>query len=163
MRPKGSVRELEVRRRKALKLLEQDLSLNEVARRLDCHPSSVMRWRDRFHKFGEAGLTAQSPPGRPSRLSEKQQQQLFADLLAGPAEFGFRTQIWTTQRIAEVIEKRFGISYHRDHIGKLMHSLGWIHQIPERRAVERNEAAIGEWEDTEPSRAKKNPSGWAPA
>jgi len=162
MRPKGSVRELEARRRRALKLLEENLSLNEVARRLGCHPSSVMRWRDRLREFGEPGLKAQSPPGRRPRLSGEQKERLLEDLLAGPAEFGYRTQIWTTRRIAEVIEKRFGISYHRDHVGRLMHSLGWSHQKPERRAVERNESAIEEWKTQEWPRVKKTSSGWAP-
>lgn len=162
MRPKGSVGELEVRRRKALKLLEEDLSLNEVARRLGCHPSSVMRWRNRLRDFGEPGLKAQSPPGRPPRLSEQQKQQLLEELLAGPAAFGYRTQIWTTRRIAEMIERRFAISYHPDHVGRLMHSLGWSHQKPERRAVERNEEAIEEWKTTEWPRVKKTSSGWLP-
>ena len=162
MRPKGSVRELEARRRRALKLLEENLSLNEVARRLGCHPSSVMRWRDRLRQFGEPGLKAQSPPGRPPRLSQEQKEQLLEDLLAGPAEFGYRTQIWTTHRIAEVIEKSFGISYHRDHVGRLMHSLGWSHQKPERRAVERNEPAIAAWKTKDWTRGKKTSSGWLP-
>lgn len=59
-----------------------------------------------------------------SRLSMEQNQQVLEDLLAGPAEFGYRTQIWTTRRIAEVIEKPFGIVYHRDHVGRLIHSPG---------------------------------------
>lgn len=159
MRPKGSVRELEARRRKALKLLEEDLSLSEVARRVGCRASSVMRWRDRLREFGEAGLKAESPPGRPSRLTDEQKQQLLDDLLAGPVEFGFGTQIWTTQRIAEVIEKRFGISYLRDHVGRLMHSLGCSHQKPEHRAVKRNEVAIEEWKNTEWPRVSVHFSG----
>jgi hypothetical protein len=36
MRPKGSADLLSDRRRRALKLLDEDLSLNEVARRVGC-------------------------------------------------------------------------------------------------------------------------------
>ena len=36
---------------------------------------------------------------------------------------GYRTNLWTTARIAEVIEREFGVNYHRDHVGRLMHSL----------------------------------------
>lgn len=43
MWPKGSPEELERRRRRAMAFLEQDLSLNEVARRLGCNASPVQR------------------------------------------------------------------------------------------------------------------------
>ena len=55
---------------------------------------------------------------------------------------GYRTELWTTQRIATVIEDRLGVRYHRNHVGKLLHHLGWSHQTPERRAVERDNLAI---------------------
>jgi transposase len=45
-------------------------------------------------------------------------------------------------RIAEVIARQFGVTYHWDHVGRLMQSLGWSHQKPERLAVEGDEAAI---------------------
>jgi len=56
MRPFGSPKQLERRRRKALELLDSGLSLNEVARRIGCHASSVMRWRDARQKNGKDGL-----------------------------------------------------------------------------------------------------------
>ena len=56
MRPKGSAAVLEARRRRGLRLLDQGRSLNEVARLLDCAPSSVMRWRDAHDAGGEEAL-----------------------------------------------------------------------------------------------------------
>ena len=38
---------------------------------------------------------------------------------------GYRTNLWTTARIAEVIQRKFGVQYHRDHVGRLMHRLQW--------------------------------------
>ena len=54
---------------------------------------------------------------------------------------GYRTNLWTTARIAELI-RQFGIQYHRDHVGRLMHSLNWSPQKPERRALERDEKPL---------------------
>ncbi len=162
MRPKGSVQDLESRRRKALQLLEKQISLNEVARQLGCYASSVMRWRDLVNRVGEEGFKAKSPPGRPPRLSTDQKAELLHYLLLGPGAFGYKTQIWTTQRIAELIRKRFKVSYHPDHIGRIMHNLGWSHQKPERRAIERNETAVQEWKHSEWPRVKKTLRGWAP-
>ena len=58
MRPKGSAELLSDRRRRALKLLDEEFSLNEVARRLRCAASSVMRWRNEWRRRG-----AEFPPG----------------------------------------------------------------------------------------------------
>jgi len=41
---------------------------------------------------------------------------------------GYRTELWTTQRIAAMIARRLGVRYHRNHVGKLLHQLGWSHQ-----------------------------------
>jgi hypothetical protein len=37
---------LEARRRRVIALLKQQLSLHEIARRMGCHASSVLRWRN---------------------------------------------------------------------------------------------------------------------
>jgi transposase len=75
---------------------------------------------------------------------------------------GYRTELWTTQRIATLIERRLGVHYHRNHVGKLLHQLNWSHQKPERRALERDEAAIAAWKRSVWPRVKKTPRGWGP-
>ena len=142
LRPHGSAEQLESRRRKAMDLLRQDLSLNEVARRLGCHASFVMRWRDRVRHEGQRGLKVRPTSGRPPRLSTPRKQRLVRLLIKGPAAFGYTTQIWTTKRIAELIRRTFSVTYHPAHVGRLMHSPGWSHQKPERRALERDETSI---------------------
>ena len=43
---------------------------------------------------------------------------------AGPRAFGFDKDRWTTARLAQAIEGRFGTRYDPDHVGRLMHRLG---------------------------------------
>lgn len=162
MRPKGEAAVLEARRRRALKLLKKGLSLNEVARRLGCAPSSVMRWRDAVEREGPKGLKVRPTPGRPPKLSAPERRKLEEVLLAGPRASGYRTDLWTTARVASVIRSRFGVRYHPDHVGRLLHQLGWSAQKPERRALERDEAAIERWKTRDWARVKKTPRGWAP-
>ena len=69
MRPKGSAAVLLARRKKAITLLDEDLSLNEIARRIGCDASSVMRWRDRWLSLGEEGLQVRASPGAPDPSS----------------------------------------------------------------------------------------------
>jgi len=58
-----------------------------------------------------------------------------------------------------VIRREFGVRYHVDHIGRLLHSLGWTAQKPERRARERDEGAIQRWVSVDWKRVKKTPRG----
>jgi transposase len=59
--------------------------------------------------------------------------------------FGYRTDLWTTARIAEVIEREFAVRFHRAHVSRLLSALGWSCQKPERRALERDEERIAHW------------------
>jgi transposase len=160
MRPKGSADVLADRRRKALALVDDGLSLNEAARRLGCPASSVMRWRDQRDKEGDSVFTVRASPGRPSRLNDRQKKAIGSIILKGAIAAGYRTELWTTSRVAEVIEKRFGISYDRNHVGRILHAIGLSCQKPDRRALERNEERIEQWKSEEWPRIKKTPKTW---
>ena len=162
MRPHGSPGMLEERRRSVVAFLKRNLSLHEIARRLSCHASSVLRWRNAFRSKGTEGLKAKPAPGRPTKLTAPQKRRLVGLLAQGALAHGYRTELWTTQRIADLIEQRFGIRYHRNHVGKLLHQVGWSHPKPERRALEREEGAIEQWKRTAWPRVKKTPRGWQP-
>jgi transposase len=162
MRPKGSAEVLAARRRRALALLDEGYSLNEVARRMDCQASSVMRWRDARDQMGEKAFEVGTSPGRPPRLTPVQKRRLVRILLKGPMAHGYPTELWTCDRIARVIRREFRVRYHRDHIGRLMRGLGWSHQKPERRALKRDEEAIEQWKRKEWPRVKKTLRGWVP-
>src|SRR6266436_5056522 len=119
-RLKGSADLLEDRRRRALALLDDGLSLNEVGRQIGCNPSSVMRWRDARRRGGVDALQVRFSPGRPLKLAAGKRKRLVRLLLKGPMAQGYRTNLWTTPRIAEMVEREFGVRYHPDHIGRLM-------------------------------------------
>lgn len=162
MRPFGSPKQLEKRRRQAMQLLETGLSLNEVARRIGANASSVMRWRNERQKYGDEGLKPKPAPGRPAKLTVREKKRLISLMLKGAMANGYRTELWTTARIAELIKRHFGITYHRDHIGRLMSSLGWSYQKPEKRALQRDEQAIEAWKTKQWPGIKKTLNGWVP-
>lgn len=162
MRLPGSAKVLEARRTRAVALVQQGLSLNAAARRIGCAPSSVMRWLRAFRRHGREGLKVRRAPGRPPHLSSRQRQLLLKQLLRGPMAHGYPTNLWTTRRIGEVIERRYRVCYHRNHISRLLAQWGWSYQKPERRARERNEAAITRWKRNVWPRVKKTPFGWGP-
>lgn len=162
MRTKGSSQQLEARRLRAMDLLAEGHSQAEVARMVGCDPSSVSHWRAALKRGGEAALKARPACGRPPKLSPEQKEELVQCLLDGPLAHGYKTDLWTTKRVARLVEDRFGVKYHRDHVGRLLHWLGWSHQKPQRRALQRDEEAIAEWKRTHWPQVKRGRSGWTP-
>ena len=157
MRPFGSPQELERRRLRALQLLEEGRAPVEVAREIGVDRRSVRRWKSAVRKNGKDGIRARPAPGRPSRLSPEQRKELEEWLLKGAKAAGFETDLWTCRRVAQLIVWRFGVFYHVDHIGRLLHGLGWSPQKPRRQAVERDEEAIKTWIKKDWPRIKKKP------
>ena len=63
----------------------------------------------------------------------------------------------TAKRVAEVIDRTFGVRYHRDHVGRLLREAGWSRQQPIERATQRDEEAIKAWYEQRWPAIKKKP------
>jgi transposase len=90
-------------------------------------------------------LSIQDSRGREPKLDASQKKTLIGILLAGPVKAGYQNDLWTCFRIAEAIEKRFGIKYHPSHVWKILRSLGFSCQKPEQQARERDDDAVRRW------------------
>ena len=159
MRPAGSPQTLQQRRERAIALLKEGYQPCDVASMLKVDRRSVRRWNAAYRKAGKQALQAKPTPGRPAKLSDKDRARLEAVLLKGAKAAGYASDLWTCPRIAEVIEQRFEVTYHVDHIGRLMRALGWSPQKPSRRAIERDEEAIRTWVKNDWPGVKKTPDG----
>jgi len=145
-RPIGTPLELERRRRRAVDLVNQGESPTQVAHILGVDRSSLYRWRQQAQQ-GPQALAARPHPHRPPFLSDQQLGKLQTWLLQGAQAHGWPNQLWTTQRVADLIHRHFGIRYHHDHVGRfLRRRLGWTPQKPRRVARERDEDAILDWQ-----------------
>jgi transposase len=162
MRPYGTPKALERRRRKAISLLKSGFSLAEVAQRVNTSFTSVYRWHQAFKKKGDKALAPKPVSGRPRKLKEKEINILLDILLEGALAYGFPNDLWTLKRIARVIRKEFGIKYHQSHIWKILRDFGWSCQVPERRALQRDEDAIVHWKRYKWPAIKKTRKTWCP-
>jgi transposase len=147
---------MEERRLQGARLLEEGVSQAEVARQLGVKRQSVHEWAKVMATEGEKGL-ARVPTGRKPRLNAVQLTQLAEHLQNGPQAHGYSTALWTTERIARLIHRQFGVRYHRDHVGRLLGQMGWSCQRPIGRARERKEEEIVRWKRVEWPRIKKKP------
>jgi len=157
MRPSGSAEFLETRRLRAMEYFGQGLQPVEIARKVGVDRRSVRRWKASLLKDGAEGIRAKPMLGRPSRLGLREKKRLETILLRGARQAGYATDLWTCPRVVQVIERVFRVHYHVDHIGRVLHSLGWSPQKPQRRAVERDEEAIRSWIKADWPRVKKTP------
>jgi len=148
---------MEARRLAATSLFQRGDSLAAIARQLGVSRQAVFVWAQQWRRHGEAGLRRRPRPGRPPKLARRQMLRLPRLLAQGAEAYGFSSPIWTTQRIADLIWRRFRVRFDRDHVCRLLHRFGWSWQKPARRARERDEAAIQHWVQYTWPRLKKKP------
>jgi transposase len=142
MRPIGTAEELQRRRLRAVELVEQGESPEDVAHFLGCGRSSVYTWVKLARRSPEK-LAAKPHAGPRPRLSTSQLEELEALLRKGAEAHGWRTEPWTAARAAELIERHFEVRFHPEHVRKILkRRLRWTGQKPRKRAKERDEAAI---------------------
>jgi len=136
---------LEKRRFQAMRLLDKGLNQSEVARRLKVVRQTVARWVSQYRQQGAESLKKAGRAGRKPLLNEANRKRLVGLLLEGPEAIGYETPLWTCPRVADLIEREFGVRYHEGHVWKVLVSLGWSPQRPTGKARERNEAGIRTW------------------
>ena len=159
--PKGVKRDfdqLEQRRLKAAKLFDQGLTQAEVSRQLDVHRQSVSRWYKAWEDQGRKGLKKAGRAGRKPRLQVDQLEALNRGLKEGPEVLGYGTGLWTTWRVADLIERQTGLKFHPGHVWRILRSLGWSCQRPVGRATQRDEPAIQRWKKVRWPEIKKKPA-----
>jgi len=148
---------LERRRMQAARLLEKGYSQSAVARRVGAHRQSVSQWAAELRENGRAGLKKAGRAGRKPRLSGKDLRKLERGLKRGPETLGYETGLWTTKRVAHLIEQECGIAYHPSQAWRILRQLGWSCQRPTGRALERNEEKIQQWKQKRWPELKKRP------
>ena len=153
---------LQGRRLGAAELFAVGVRQAEVARQLAVSAQAVSVWYGRFKAGGTEALRSRGPSGPTPRLSDAQLATVEQALLEGATAHGFAGELWTLDRIAIGIERLTGVQHHLAHLWALLrHRLGWSVQRPKRRAVERDQDAIGRWVKERWPRIKRTVSVWA--
>lgn len=137
---------LEWRRLRALAMIRLGWRKVDIAHALGVTRGAVSHWMAEVHRGGKGALRSHPSPGRPPKLSVEQ-HRLIPDILWHGAEaYGFRGEVWTTERVSEVLALEFGVTYSKSHISRLLKAIGWTPQMPITRALQRNEREIRLWQ-----------------
>jgi transposase len=137
-----------VKRLHVLLALAQGQSVRAVAEMLSLGEQTVRDYRNQYLFKGMASLVYQSPPGRPSKLTKTQRQQLAEWIKARPQDSGYTSGCWNTPMIQDLIQRQFGVEYHPHYLCTLLKNMGFSSQKARFVSDHLNEAKRLEWRQT---------------
>ena len=91
---------------------------------------SVSQWLKRGREEGPQALRSRRGGGPKPRLSHDQLTELKVHLAKGAEHFGFRGDVWTQPRVAQLIKREFGVSCHPSHVGRILKQMGGAARNP---------------------------------
>jgi transposase len=145
MRTPGTAAELERRRLLAIQRLDEGYSAQEVSEILGVQLRTVYSWMAVYKKRGVEGLRAKPPPGRPRKLTLRQERTVLTWFLKSPRSFGFATDLWSAKRVAEVIRRKWQVEFNWRYLNHWLALRDITPQKPQRVPREADPAAIEKW------------------
>lgn len=133
----------------------EGLSVTEVARAYGADRATIHRWLARFEAEGEDGLLRRAVPGRPRKIACLDNGAFTSIVLSPASAFGFETDFWTTRRLVQIIDERFGLRVSKQTIMRRLHEAGMSYQKPEREYFEMSEEERQEWRRLELPRIRR--------
>jgi transposase len=136
---------LQYRRCLAVQRVLEGHSTQEVADFLSVDPRSVRRWLAAYRRQGGAGLLPRPRPGRPPQLSTTQEKIVLRWLSESPTEHDFPTELWSAERLAQLINQEFAVEFHPAYLTCWLRQRGYTPQKPRRVPRERDDEEIARW------------------
>lgn len=148
----------EGRRLRAWELSQKGWKQKDIAEALGVTEGAVSQWLKIARQEGVAALRHRKGGGPKPRLKPDQIEELPHLLGQGAEAYGFRGDVWTRARVAQVIKQHFGVRFSLSHVGRLLQQTGWSRQKPIERASQRDEQAIERWRTETWHELQKKPS-----
>jgi transposase len=117
----------------------------DLAAEMDVTRGSVNRWLQWYESMGVEGLLTATAPGPTPKLGEEERSELAALVEAGPLAAGYPSGVWTGPMVGDLIERHFGVRYHKHNVPRLLHEIGFSVQRPRKRLARADLAAQATW------------------
>jgi transposase len=140
----------QARRLLAIAAVLDGLDREEAARIGGMDRQTLRDWVHRFNAQGPDGLINLKPPGRPSRLSDEQKEQLCELVEAGPDPQQDGVARWRCVDLKRVLGQRFGVDLSEVRLGQVLKELGFSHISARPRHPAQNPQAITAFKKTSP-------------
>ncbi len=117
------------RRYRAIQLLTQGQTPQQVAEALGCCLASVYNWATAWQRAGRTDLRDQARAGRPRRLEPADEQQLETLLASDPQAHGLLATGWTVPLLQTQLAQ-VGVVVSEHTLRRALHRLGWRWKRP---------------------------------
>jgi transposase len=107
----------------AVLLIAKGMSCPEASGYLGDSERTLRYWANRYMQKGLQGLIEEERPGRPSRLTSEQIEQINVALRKMPEDVGLRGGIWDGKLLSAFIQKEFQITIGVRQCQRLFHQL----------------------------------------
>jgi len=151
---------LEHYRFRAVELCKEGKSIGEISHFFGVHRGSVSRWITVYKREGKKALKRRVAPGPARKLSKEEMKHIIKLLRADAMEFGFDTPLWTCKRLQQLILQETGKRLHTTNVMRWLKQWGFTNQKPERRAMQRDDAAVKRWLKEEWPKIQKHAKRW---
>jgi len=121
----------------------------EVIKSYGFNRTTIYKWIQAAvsSREGVEALRSTVGTGRPRTLTPRQEQQVFGWVNGrDPRQCGLDFGLWTRAVVAELIERKFGVSMSVASVGSLLARLGLTPQKPLQRAYQRDPEAVERWQ-----------------
>ncbi len=135
----------DVRVRAVRAVVEDCLSVTDVARAYGIHRATIQRWLAHFRVHGEAGLLRSPVTGRPRKVAHLDADELKSIVLSPASAYGYETDFWSTLRLIQVIQNQFNVVLSKQTMMRRLHEAGLTYQKPEREYFELSEEERADW------------------
>lgn len=148
----------ELRRFKALELLEGGWSQQQIAKAYGVNQSTVSNWKRAYEQNGASGLKLKTYPGKRPRLDTEEEERLKACLDQGASSFGFIGDFWTQKRVSRLIQEQFSVDLKPRSCGDLLKRLGYSLKKPRLKSYDQKPEKVKEWKEAKLPEIKKSES-----
>jgi len=114
---------------------KQGKSIDEIAYLVSAPRDTVYGWLRRFTKRGIDAKDSIKQSGRPAQLTIKQRMAIVKILERGPPHNP--SGLWTSKEVRALITNKFKRTYVKQHVWRLLVSLGFSMQRPRKRHYQR--------------------------
>lgn len=129
---KKHIKEYERKRLRAIQLLWDGHTQNEVSKKLNCSKTSLNDWIDSYLSGGFSELLKPWDSGRKGKgqLSRTQEKILrYIILYKSPFLYGYNSGLWTLSLLSDLLKKKWNITLKLTQISTILkENLGLSHQ-----------------------------------
>lgn len=135
---------------RAVKLVEQGHSPEQVIKALGFHRSCIYEWLAKYREGGTKALQTKTLTGRPKKLNGQQMKKIYDIVtLKNPLQLKFEFALWTRDMVRDLIRDQFGVNLSLVSIGRLLKKMGLTPQKPLHRAYQQDPELVQQWLESE--------------